>query len=95
MVAYVRSLVEDKELRERFAAHSRVSVEGRTWSKVCDRLMDYYAEATRIHEDRPQLTAESDKLLKGLVWRPGEVAEAKARHREAADRDADDAGTET
>ena len=84
MVAYVTSLVRDKDLREQFAAHSRVSVEGRTWSKVCDGLMDFYAEATRIHEDRPQLLAESDKLLKGLMWRPGEVAEAKARHREAA-----------
>jgi len=36
---------------------------------------------------------ESDKLLKGLMWRPGEVAEAKARHRVAADRD-DDADAE-
>ncbi|NTV38543.1 MAG: glycosyltransferase family 1 protein [Demequinaceae bacterium] len=84
MVAYVRALVEDRELRERFAAHSRVSVEGRTWSKVCDGLIDYYAEATRIHEHRPQLLPEGDKLLKGLMWRPGEVAEAKARHRAVA-----------
>jgi len=90
MVAYVTSLVRDKELRERFAAHSRVSVEGRTWAKVCDGLMDYYAEATRIHEDRPLLLPENDKLLKGLMWRPGEVAEAKARVRDAADRDAAD-----
>jgi len=88
MVAYVTSLVRDKELRERFAAHSRVSVKGRTWAKVCDRLMDYYAEATRIHEDRPLLLPENDKLLKGLMWRPGEVAEAKARVRDAADKDA-------
>ncbi len=88
MVRYVTALVEDTELRERFAAHSRVSVEGRTWSKVCDALMDYYAEAARIHQDRPQLLPESDKLLKGLMWRPGEVAEAKARHREAVDKDA-------
>ncbi len=98
MVAYVTSLVQDTELRERFAAHSRVSVEGRTWAKVCDGLMDYYAEATRIHEHRPQLLPESDKLLKGLMWRPGEVAEARARHRDAAASDAagrDVAGRDT
>lgn len=80
MVNYVTALVEDTELRERFAAHSRMSVEGRTWEKVCDGLMAYYAEATRIHEDRPALEPENDKVLKGLMWRPGEVAEAKARH---------------
>ena len=83
MVAYVTALVEDDELRERFATHTRMSVEGRTWEKVCDTLMDYYAEATRIHEERPALAPESDKRLKGLAWRPGEIAEARARHREA------------
>ncbi|NYI41021.1 glycosyltransferase family 4 protein [Demequina lutea] len=88
MVAYVTMLAEDAELRERFAAHTRMSVEGRTWEKVCDRLMDYYAEATRIHEHRPVLLPETDKILKGLMWRPGEVAAAKARHREAAGRGA-------
>jgi len=87
MVAHVTSLAQDKELRERLAANTRVSVEGRTWAKVCDGLMEYYAEATRIHEDRPQLLPEGDKILKGLMWRPGEVAEAKARVREAADSD--------
>ena len=84
LVAYVTGLVEDKELRERFAAHARVSVEGRTWAKVCDVLMGYYAEATHIHEDRPALLPEEDKMVKGLAWRPAEVAEARAKHRDAA-----------
>ena len=88
MVAYVTALVEDTELRDRFAAHTRMSVEGRTWEKVCDTLMDYYAEATRIHEERPALAPENDKILKGLMWRPGEVAEARARHRVSAHTDA-------
>ncbi len=86
MVAYVTSLARDKELRERCVAHARLSVEGRTWAKVCDALIDYYAEAKRIHEDRPQLLPEGDKLIKGLAWRPGEVAEARARHRDAPGR---------
>ncbi len=84
MVAYVTALVEDTELRLRCVALARLSVEGRTWAKVCDNLIDYYAEATRIHAERPQLLPESDKLIKGLAWRPGEVAEAKARYRDAA-----------
>jgi phosphatidylinositol alpha 1,6-mannosyltransferase len=87
MVNYVTALVNDTELRERFAAHSRMSVEGRTWEKVCDGLMTYYAEAARIHEDRPALEPENDKVLKGLMWRPGEVAEARARHRDVGERD--------
>lgn len=85
MVAYVTALVQDTELRDRFAAHARVSVEGRTWEKVCDSLMDFYGETARIHADRPRLLPEGDKLIKGLAWRPGEVADAKARHRDAAE----------
>jgi phosphatidylinositol alpha 1,6-mannosyltransferase len=80
-VGYVSTLVEDNELRERFSAHCRMSVEGRTWEKVCDGLMDYYAEATKIRGQRPSLKADDDKVLRGLMWRPGEVASAKARGR--------------
>lgn len=88
MVAYVTALVEDTGLHQQCVANARVSVEGRTWAKVCDNLIDYYAEATRIHEARPQLLPEGDKLIKGLAWRPGEVAEARARHRDVAGKDA-------
>ena len=88
MVGYVSALVDDAEMRERFSAHARLSVEGRTWEKVCDSLMDYYAEATRIREDRPALPIESDKVLRGIMWRPGDAAAAKARHRDSADRNA-------
>lgn len=81
MVECVTSLVEDSQLRERFSAHARVSVEGRTWEKVCSRLMDYYAEATRIREERPALPVDTDKVLKGLAWRPAETAaRSRARH---------------
>ncbi len=78
LVGYVSTLVTDTALRESFSAHCRLSVEGRTWDKVCDGLMDYYAEATRIRRERPALVAEDDKVLRGLMWRPGEVASAKA-----------------
>lgn len=90
MVGYVSTLVEDTDLRHRFAAHSRMSVEGRTWEKVCEQLMGYYAEATQIRESRPALQSENDKALRGIMWRPGEMAESKARHQEASDRDGAD-----
>ncbi len=79
-VGYVSTLVSDTDLRERFSANCRISVEGRTWEKVCDGLMDYYAEATTIRRQRPSLMADDDKVLRGLMWRPGEVASAKARN---------------
>jgi len=82
-VGYVSTLVNDTELRERFSAHCRMSVEGRTWEKVCDGLMDYYAEATTIRRQRPSLVADDDKALRGLMWRPREVASAKARNARA------------
>ncbi len=53
MVGYVRELVEHDEQRARFGNHARVSVEGRTWEKVCDGLMDLYAEAVRMHSTLP------------------------------------------
>ena len=82
-VGYVSTLVNDTDLRERFSANCRMSVEGRTWEKVCDGLMDYYAEATAIRRERPSLVADDDKELRGLMWRPGEVASAKARNARA------------
>lgn len=90
MVAAVTTLVGDKELRDRFSAHARLSVEGRTWAKVCEQLMVYYADATRIRASLAELPTDNQKVLKGLNWRPTEVAEAKARSREAADRAAAD-----
>lgn len=90
MVAAVTTLVGDKELRDRFSAHARLSVEGRTWAKVCEQLMGYYADATRIRASLAELPTDNQKVLKGLNWRPTEVAEAKARSREAADRAAAD-----
>lgn len=79
MVGYVSTLVDDTELREQFSSQCRRSVEGRTWEKVCDGLMDYYEEATEIRRQRPALIAEDDKLVSRLAWRPAEVASAKAR----------------
>ncbi|MFW2514640.1 glycosyltransferase family 4 protein [Demequina sp. SO4-13] len=53
MVAGVRTLVHEPERRMRFAANARVSVEDRTWPRVCDRLIDYYDEAIRNHQAAP------------------------------------------
>ncbi|WNM25431.1 glycosyltransferase family 1 protein [Demequina capsici] len=53
MVAYVRELAEQHEQRARFGNHARVSVEGRTWERVCDGLMDLYAEAIQRHDALP------------------------------------------
>lgn len=38
----VSTLVDDPYLRLQMGAHARVSVEGRTWPRVCARLMDHY-----------------------------------------------------
>jgi phosphatidylinositol alpha 1,6-mannosyltransferase len=40
-------------LRARFSAHARVSVQGRTWDKVCDALMSHYQDAIRRHGALP------------------------------------------
>ncbi|MDN4481386.1 glycosyltransferase family 4 protein [Demequina muriae] len=53
MVAGVRTLVSDTERRERFSANARVSVEDRTWPRVCDTLIGYYEEAIRSHDATP------------------------------------------
>ncbi|WP_062132949.1 glycosyltransferase family 4 protein [Demequina aestuarii] len=53
MVDGVRTLVADTERRERFSANARVSVEDRTWPRVCDTLIGYYEEAIRDHGATP------------------------------------------
>lgn len=70
LVSAVTTLVESAELRAQFSGLARLSVEGRTWDKVCERLIDYYAEATRIRGEFPELPAAEDTSMKGLAWRP-------------------------
>ncbi|MFN3866127.1 MAG: glycosyltransferase family 4 protein, partial [Demequina sp.] len=55
MVAGVRTLVTDPERRAVFSANARVSVEDRTWPRVCDTLIGYYEEAIRDHAATPPL----------------------------------------
>ena len=87
LVAAVTSLAETPNLRERFAANARLSVEGRTWEKVCERLIEYYTEATHIRSDLPELPAPAEKSIKALAWRPSETSgRARTRHR-ASDRE--------
>jgi phosphatidylinositol alpha 1,6-mannosyltransferase len=45
MAAYVRALVDDPWLRASYGERARADVEGRTWSAVCDSLMDHYRDA--------------------------------------------------
>ena len=45
MESAVRHLVEDRDLRLMQGAHARVSVERRTWPRVCEALMEHYAAA--------------------------------------------------
>ncbi len=87
LVGYVSTLVNDTELRENFSTHCRVSVAGRTWEKVCDGLMDYYAEATAIRGERPALATDDVTVPRGLAWRPSDVASVKARHTRAKGTD--------
>ena len=58
MVACVSALVHDTELRDRSAAHARLSVEGRTWEKVCEQLMGFYAEAALLRDSRPEFPGD-------------------------------------
>lgn len=70
MVGAVRTLVEEPERRERFGAHARVSVEDRTWPRVCDMLIGFYEEAIREHAAarvRPWDVFEPDMVEDGLV----------------------------
>ncbi|MFP5359190.1 MAG: glycosyltransferase family 4 protein [Actinomycetes bacterium] len=45
MEAAVAMLVEDTDLRLIQGAHARISVEGRTWPRVCEALVDHYESA--------------------------------------------------
>ena len=88
LVGAVTTLVESPETRERFAANARISVEGRTWEKVCERLIEYYAEATHIRSELPELPAPVDKAVKALAWRPSETnGRARAIHRSGGRKD--------
>lgn len=53
MVQYVRELVEHQDTRAQFSARARLSVEGRTWDKVCDALLAHYEQAIRDHDALP------------------------------------------
>ncbi|MDN4482429.1 glycosyltransferase family 4 protein [Demequina lignilytica] len=46
MAQAVQALVDDPYLRLLMAAHARVSVEGRTWPRVCAALVDHYRAVT-------------------------------------------------
>ena len=73
MVEYVSSLVRETDQRLRFGAHARVSVEGRTWDKICSKLVDYYNEAIAAHDARPtpaSLPEVADRISLGFEWRP-------------------------
>jgi phosphatidylinositol alpha 1,6-mannosyltransferase len=45
MVGHVMRLAEDANLRARYAANARATVEQRTWHSVCDALMVHYRDA--------------------------------------------------
>lgn len=56
LASYVQRLVADPQLRARMARQAHVSVQGRSWQAVNDRLVDHYREvsgsATRRHRHR-------------------------------------------
>ncbi|HQE31685.1 MAG TPA: glycosyltransferase, partial [Propionibacteriaceae bacterium] len=45
---HVATLVDDADLRARLGAQARAGVEHRTWSYICDQLLDYYRTAMRL-----------------------------------------------
>ncbi|WP_420174603.1 glycosyltransferase family 4 protein [Luteococcus sp. OSA5] len=53
---YVLDLVGDDFKREAFGRSARESVEFRTWSHVCEELVDHYREAIRIGVTIPRLS---------------------------------------
>ncbi|PKQ26403.1 MAG: alpha-mannosyltransferase [Actinobacteria bacterium HGW-Actinobacteria-4] len=53
MAAHVRDLVDHADTRAQFSAKARLSIEGRTWAKVCDALISHYQQAIRDHESLP------------------------------------------
>jgi phosphatidylinositol alpha 1,6-mannosyltransferase len=50
---HVRVLVADAHMRAQFSAAARMSVEGRTWEKVCDALIEHYQDAITAHHAAP------------------------------------------
>ncbi len=46
--AHVARLVDDPGLRSTLAAQARAGVEHRTWSYICDQLLDHYRTAMRL-----------------------------------------------
>lgn len=53
MVAHVQDLVSHDDTRAQFSARARLSIEGRTWDKVCEALIGHYEQAIRDHESLP------------------------------------------
>ena len=53
MVAHVQELVSHHDTRAQFSARARLSIEGRTWDKICDTLISYYEQAIRDHASLP------------------------------------------
>jgi len=45
----VRDLAGDARKRQAFGRAGREAVEGRSWSAVCDQLLDHFAEAQELH----------------------------------------------
>lgn len=45
---YVSGLVDDPDLRKTLGTQARSLVEHRTWSYICDQLLDYYRTAMRL-----------------------------------------------
>ncbi|MGO4955920.1 glycosyltransferase family 4 protein [Luteococcus sp. Sow4_B9] len=54
---YVMDLVGDDYKREAFGRSARESVEFRTWSHICEELVDHYREAIRMGVTLPRLTS--------------------------------------
>lgn len=48
MRSHVRDLLGDDRKRAQFSRRAREAVEHRTWSFMCDRLLDYYEEAISV-----------------------------------------------
>ena len=61
MVGHVQRLVGDAAARTEFSAAARASVEERTWSNVCDALLDFYTEAIAANTARPGSVPTPDK----------------------------------
>lgn len=53
MAAAVQGLAVDAQARAAMGARALAGVAGRTWTAVCDRLIDYYDEAIAAHRRGP------------------------------------------